>query len=145
MSKLLLKALRYVKCYWELTFSRQLETLEQIIDYCVDGPILMSQVRSEVAELGRLLQTAAPKRSLEIGTNYGGTLLMLCRLSLPDATIISVDLPLGRFGGGYPRRKVPLFRKFPKFAQQLHLLRADSHSPQTKERILSILGDEPLD
>src|SRR6266576_2039600 len=145
MSKLLLKALRYVKCYWELTFSRQLETLEQIIDYCVDGPILMSQVRSEVAELGILLQTAAPKRSLEIGTNYGGTLLMLCRLSLPDATIISVDLPLGRFGGGYPRRKVPLFRKFPKFAQQLHLLRADSHSPQTKKRILSILGDEPLD
>lgn len=99
MEKLLLKGLRYLKCYGELAFGGRPQTLEETIDYCVDRPILMSQVRSEIAELGRILQAAAPKRSLEIGTNYGGTLLLLCRLSSPDAKIISVDLPSGRFGG----------------------------------------------
>lgn len=100
MEKLLLKGFRYLKCYGELAFGGRPQTLEETIDYCVDRPILMSQVRSEIAELGRILQAAAPKRSLEIGTNYGGTLLLLCRLSSPDAKIISVDLPSGRFGGG---------------------------------------------
>lgn len=145
MAKLLVKGFRYLKCYSELAFGKRPQTLEETIDYCVDRPILMSQVRSEIAELGRLLQAAAPKRSLEIGTNYGGTLLLLCQLSPPDAKIISVDLPAGRFGGGYPRRKVPLFRRFPRAAQQLHLIRADSHSPRTKEQVLRILGGEPLD
>lgn len=145
MAKLLLKSFRYLKCYLGLAFGSQPRTLEEILDYCVDRPILMAQVRSEIAELGRILQSAAPRRSLEIGTDYGGTLLLLCRLSPPNAKIISVDLPSGRFGGGYPRRKVPLFRKFPKEAQQLHLIRGDSHSLETKERVLRILGDELLD
>jgi cephalosporin hydroxylase len=145
MAKLLLKGFRYLKCYGELAFGKRPQTLEETIDYCVGRPILMAQVRSEIIELGRLLQAAAPKRSLEIGTNYGGTLLLLCQLSPPDAKIISVDLPSGRFGGGYPKRKVPLFRRFPRAAQQLHLIRADSHSPKTKEQVLRILEGEPLD
>jgi predicted O-methyltransferase YrrM len=144
MTKLLLKGYRYLKCLSELALGRP-RTLDETIDYCVGRPILMSQVRSEIAELGRVLQAAAPKRSLEIGTNYGGTLLLLCRLSPPDAKIISVDLPYGRFGGGYPRRKVPLFRAFPRSTQELHLIRADSHSPKTKDQVLRILKGEPLD
>ena len=145
MAKLFLKGIRYLKCYGELSFGGRPGTIEEAIDYCVDRPILMAQVRSEILELGKILQASAPKRSLEIGTNYGGTLLMLCTVSPPDARIISVDLPSGRFGGGYPRRKIPLFRKFPTADQQLHLIRADSHSPETKERVLRILSGEPLD
>jgi predicted O-methyltransferase YrrM len=145
MAKLFLKGVRYLKCYGELSFGGRPGTIEEAIDYCVDRPILMAQVRSEILELGKILQASAPKRSLEIGTNYGGTLLLLCTLSPPDARIISVDLPSGRFGGGYPRRKIPLFRKFPTAGQQLHLIRADSHAPETKERVLRILEGEPLD
>jgi predicted O-methyltransferase YrrM len=145
MAKLLLKGVRYIKCYSELTFGGRPATLEGTIDYCVDRPILMSQARSEIVELGRILQATPPKRSLEIGTNYGGTLFLLCALSPPDATIISVDLPSGPFGGGYPRRKAPLFRRFARADQQLHLIRADSHSQETKERILQILDGERLD
>jgi cephalosporin hydroxylase len=145
MPKLLQKGVRYLKCYGELAFGRRPDTLESAIDYCVDRPVLMAQVRSEIVELGKILQEAAPRRSLEIGTNYGGTLLLLCTLSPADAKIISVDLPAGRFGGGYPRRKIPLFRRFPKTGQQLHLLRADSHSPETKERVLHILEGQQLD
>lgn len=145
MAKLLLKGVRYIKCYHDLALGGRPDTLEGTIDYCVDRPVLMAQARSEILQLAKILQKSAPKRSLEIGTNYGGTLLLLCTLSPPDAKIISVDLPSGPFGGGYPWRKVPLFRRFPRGGQQLHLMRGDSHSPLTKERVLEILGGEQLD
>lgn len=145
MRKLILKGARYVNCYRELTFGKRPSTAEEVIDYCVDRPILMTQVRSEILELGKILQEAAPQRSLEIGTNYGGTLFLLCTLSPPGAKIISVDLPLGRFGGGYPRRKMPLYRKFPKRGQALYLLRADSHALETQKRVVRVLEGEQLD
>ena len=145
MAKLLLKGVRYLKCYGELAFGGKPTSIEGTINYCVDRPILMTQVRSEVVALGKMLEALAPARSLEIGTNYGGTLLLLCNLSSPSAKIISVDLPSGRFGGGYPRRKIPLFRKFRKPGQQLHLIRADSHRQETKERVLRVLDGELLD
>jgi cephalosporin hydroxylase len=145
MAKLFLKGIRYLKCYGELSFGGRPGTIEEAIDYCVDRPILMAQVRSEIVELGKILQAFPPRRSLEIGTNYGGTLLMLCTLSPPAAQIISIDLPWGRFGGGYPLRKIPLYRRFPRFGQRLHLIRADSHAAETKQRVLRILSGEPLD
>jgi predicted O-methyltransferase YrrM len=145
MAKLLLKGVRYIRCYAELAFGARPDTLEDAIDYCVDRPILMAQARSEILQLGKILQASGPKRSLEIGTNYGGTLLLLCTLSPPGAKIISLDLPSGQFGGGYPRHKIPLFRRFARTGQQLHLIRADSHSPETKDRVLQILDGDQLD
>jgi predicted O-methyltransferase YrrM len=145
MAKLLLKGIRYIKCYAELAFGGRPDNLEETVDYCVNRPILMAQARSEIVQLGKMLETLAPKRSLEIGTNYGGTLLLLCTLSASCAKIISLDLPSGQFGGGYPLRKIPLFRKFARAGQKLHLIRADSHSPETKERVLQILDGEQLD
>jgi predicted O-methyltransferase YrrM len=145
MAKLLLKIVRYVKCYGDLTFGGRPNTLEGTVDYCVDRPILMGQAKSEILQLAQILQASAPKRSLEIGTNYGGTLFLLCTVSPPDAKIISLDLPSGPFGGGYPRRKAPLFRRFVRGDQELHLIRANSHSSETKERVLKILDGEQLD
>jgi predicted O-methyltransferase YrrM len=145
MKRFLLKCSRYVQCYSELSFGFRPESLEGVIDYCVDRPVLMGQVRSEILQLGSLLRELAPKRSLEIGTNYGGTLFLLCTVSAPKAKIISVDLPSGPFGGGYPVRKIPIFRRFPRSRQELHLIRADSHRAETKERVLQLLQDERLD
>ena len=145
MPRIALKVFRYIKCYSELALGRGPKRLEDVVDYCVDRPIVMTQVRSEILTFGKLLQEFAPKRSLEIGTNYGGTLLLLCALSPPGAQIISVDLPKGRFGGGYPRRKMPLFRMFPKTGQELHLIRGDSHAKETKAHVTRLLNGEPLD
>lgn len=145
MAKLLLKGVRYLKCYGELALGGKPTTIEETIDYCIDRPILMTQVRSEAVALGKMLAARAPECCLEIGTNYGGTLLLLCNVSSPRAKIISVDLPLGRFGGGYPRRKIPLYRKFPKSGQELHLIRADSHLEETKGCVIRILRGELLD
>ena len=92
MKTISLKLLRYGRCYYDLTFGNRPQTLEDVIDYCVNRPVLIGQVRSEILPLARLLKTSAPKRSLEIGTNFGGTLFLLCALSPADATIISLDL-----------------------------------------------------
>jgi predicted O-methyltransferase YrrM len=145
MTKLLVKGVRYLKCYGELAFGQRPRTAEAAIDFCVDRPIFMTQVRSEIVKLAKILQNAAPSRSLEIGTAYGGTLFLLCNLSPPDARVISVDLPGGEFGGGYPSRKIPLFRKFPRNGQRLHLIRGNSHSAETKDRVLGVLAGDRLD
>jgi predicted O-methyltransferase YrrM len=145
MARLFLKGYRYLKTYGELVFDRRPRTPAEAIDYCVDRPVMMAQVRSEIEELGNLIQAAAPKRSLEIGTNYGGTLFLLCSLSPPGARVISVDLPAGQFGGGYPRRKMLLYRKFPRNGQQLHLIRADSHAPKTLAGVERLLAGDKLD
>ena len=145
MARLFLKGYRYLKTYGELAFGRRPRTPGEAIDYCVDRPIMMAQVRSEIEELAKLIQAAAPKRSLEIGTNYGGTLFLLCTLSPPGASVISVDLPAGQFGGGYPRRKMPLYRRFPRNGQQLHLIRGDSHTPETLDRVERLLTSDKLD
>jgi predicted O-methyltransferase YrrM len=145
MPKLLLKVVRYIKCYSDLAFGGRPDTIEGTIDYCVDRPVLMGQARSEILQLARILQEYSPRRSLEIGTNYGGTLFLLCTVSTSDAKIISVDLPSGPFGGGYPRRKAPLFRRFVRKDQELHLIRGDSHSEEIRERVSEILNGEKLD
>jgi predicted O-methyltransferase YrrM len=145
MNRFLLKCARYAQCYIDLSIGVGPQSLEEVIDYCVDRPVLMGQVRSEILQLGNLLKEFAPARSLEIGTNYGGTLFLLCTVSAPKAQIISVDLPYGPFGGGYAARKMPIFWRFPKRGQKLHLIRADSHLAQTRERVLRLLQGERLD
>lgn len=145
MRNLPVKLIRYVTCYKDLAFNGRPATVEGIVDYCADRPVLIGQVRSEIVELGKIVEAFRPRRSLEIGTNYGGTLLLWCTVSAADAKIISIDLPSGPFGGGYPLRKIPLFRRFARDRQQLHLIRADSHSRETRERVIRILGGEQLD
>ncbi len=140
-----LRATRYVKCYGDLLRGKP-RTAEETIDYCAAGPIMMAQVRTEIAEFAKLLATAAPRLSLEIGTRFGGTLLLLCRVSPPGAKIISMDLPSQpSLGLGYPRNKIPLYRRFPKAEQRLYLLRADSHLQSTKQHVERILKNELLD
>ena len=102
-------------------------------------PIRPMQVEQELADLIMFVSKKQPKRLVEIGTARGGTLMLLCRFAAPDATIISVDLPYGRNGGGYPRWKEPIYKTFAGVEQTLHLLRADSHSEQTVEEVRSLL------
>jgi predicted O-methyltransferase YrrM len=104
------------------------------------------QKPKELSELLWLVEEHAPRRLLEIGTCAGGTLYCLCRLAQPDATIVSIDKPMGRFGGGYTEERAEEMQKlFPRERQELHLLQADSQLPETLERLKGILGDEQLD
>ncbi|MBS7612607.1 class I SAM-dependent methyltransferase, partial [Candidatus Bathyarchaeota archaeon] len=105
-----------------------------------------AQVKEEITVLLRILKSLNLRRCLEIGTAGGGTLFLFAQASRPDALLISVDLPGGPFGGGYPAWKMPLYKSFTRYAtQKIHLLRADSHDPSTLRRVKEILGDAPLD
>jgi len=97
------------------------------------------QVPSELHRFAQIVATLRPKKVMEIGTFKGGTLCVLCRLSSPSADIISVDLPGGKFGGGYNAMRSCLFRSFCKYSQAMHLIRGDSHSNETLTRVKSII------
>jgi predicted O-methyltransferase YrrM len=103
------------------------------------------QVRAEILGLLEAVAAERPRRLLEIGTAGGGTLFMLALAADRAATIVSVDLPQGEFGGGYPVWKIPLYRGFVRRTQRLHLIRGDSHAPETLARTRAALRGEALD
>jgi cephalosporin hydroxylase len=103
------------------------------------------QVRSEIAALLELVQQRRPKVVLEIGTASGGTLFLFARMAAEDATLISIDLRKGKFGGGYPLWRVPFYHGFASDRQTVKLVRGDSHSGEVRERVSSLLGGRPVD
>jgi len=103
------------------------------------------QVREEVTSLVRILAKRKPKAILEIGTYNGGTLFFFSRVSSPEALIISVDLPGGRFGGGYTEWRDRFYKSFANHAQRIRLLRENSHAPSTFAVVERALEGRRLD
>lgn len=103
------------------------------------------QVRDEILELLKILNEIKPEVILEIGTANGGTLFLFSHIASKDALIISVDLPGGMFGGGYSAWKIPLYKSFALPGQKIHLIRADSHTQSTLEKVKSILNGRKVD
>ncbi len=122
---------------------------EQLVDFALTGGngfLQTSQVRSEIVGLATLVAERRPKTVVEIGTAHGGTLFLWCRLAHPEATIVSLDLPGGIHGGGYPYWKSWIYRRFPVGSQHLHLMRGDSHKPEMFAQLKSVLpGDGKVD
>ena len=107
--------------------------------------IKLAQVKYEIIKLLEILKDLNPKIILEIGTAGGGTLYLFTRIIDPEATIISLDLPGGFFGGGYSEWKIPLYQSFTKKGQEIKLLRADSHNPKTFKLVKTVLADKKVD
>ena len=100
------------------------------------------------AEIRALLERLAaeqPRRALEIGTANGGSLFLVSHVLSGGAHLISVDLPDGEFGGGYPAWRIPLYRSFLPRLHRLDLVRADSHAPETMDRVRALLNGHQLD
>ncbi len=123
---------------------RQHGTVNDWVQFAFRTPFKPLQVRSEITAFIDRVAERRPQTVLEIGTEGGGTLLLLALAAAPDATIISVDLPT-HAGYGYPRWKGSFFRKFARAPQKLHLVRANSHLLSTVQCVRSILGQRPLD
>lgn len=103
------------------------------------------QERSEIRCLLTTIAEIQPKTILEIGTSNGGTLFLFARVASPNALVVSVDLPRGEFGGGYPPWRGHLYHSFATAAQRIRLLRADSHEPRTLELARAALEGREVD
>jgi len=134
-----------LRCWLDLRRIRETSDVCEPVDFAFAHCISPFQDRSELVEFMRIVASFKPRTCLEIGTAAGGTLFVLCRVSDPRATVISIDLPRGRFGAGYHPIKIPLYRSFAARGQSLHLLREDSHQPVTLCRVKRILRGRPLD
>jgi predicted O-methyltransferase YrrM len=109
------------------------------------GRVGLVQQGAEIRELFRRVRGARPRRVLEIGTAYGGSLYLWTRASAPDAQVISVDVPPWESDDPWEARKVAQFRAFARPRQAIQLIRADSHLPATLTAVRAALGGEPLD
>lgn len=110
-----------------------------------DGFLRPLQVEEELASLLGDVKALKPATVLEIGTAQGGTLYLWTRMAREDALVVSVDLPGGKFGGGYSRLRTPIYRRFARARQTLHLLRANSHDPATFSEVKELFGARPID
>lgn len=132
------------------TAARDLNSIDEVLDLVFDfAPFGITirplQARWEFHRLLERVEGLRPERMLEIGTATGGSLLAFTRVCAPDAHVMSVDLPGGAFGGGYPTWKLPLYKAFAGPRQRLDLIRRDSHSPETLADVRSSLGGKALD
>jgi predicted O-methyltransferase YrrM len=138
------KAVTFFPLIGWLRLTKKLDQTKAAVNFVLHHKTISAlQVPAELLELANLIATRKPKTVLEIGTALGGTLLLMCRLSDPNATIISLDLADRDLR--YRGYREPIFRSFPRKRQKLHLVLADSHREETKHRIANLLEDKGLD
>jgi len=134
------------QCWAQYAFVGRRRGMPGLLDFVLGNHYFQAnQVPSELAALGEILAERHPEQALEIGTAWGGTLFFLTRLASARATIVSVDLPGGMFGGGYDAWRRWFYQRFARRNQRLHLLQGDSHSDGTLERVKAKLAGQPLD
>jgi predicted O-methyltransferase YrrM len=103
------------------------------------------QHRDELGRLLEILRQRNVRTVVEIGTGNGGTLFLLAQAASEDALVVSVDLPAGEFGGGYPIWRAALYHGFATRRQRIVLLRRDSHEPETVHELLKVLHERQID
>lgn len=104
-----------------------------------------SQVESEIVRFLEMVSRETPQRVLEVGSLGGGTLFLFARVAAPDALLIGMDLP-AHDGGGLPGWCATVYeRGFASPGQRVRVVRGDSHSEATRERVKALLGGAPLD
>jgi predicted O-methyltransferase YrrM len=99
----------------------------------------------EIERLFEIICELQPTRVLEVGTARGGTLYLWAQAASADATLVSVDLPGGDFGGAYADCRSDLYQAFARNGQNMQLLLADSHLAETQQAVVDRFGGEQID
>jgi len=122
--------------------------LNDIVDTIIDiNPgyyqykISAIQLREEIKKLAELVEKNEPETILEIGTANGGTLYLWSRYLNTARKLISLDLPGGRFGGGYSSEKSRFYENFSQ-SKDYEFVRDNSHKEQTFGKVSSLCDGE---
>jgi predicted O-methyltransferase YrrM len=145
MAKAPSNAMSLLRCMRDIGELNGESTPHSLANFCFRYAIRPQQVPEELIRLYEIVSGLHLESALEIGTWAGGTLFMTCRAAASGATIVSVDLPGGRFGRGYVWPRKFVYRRFAKSNQALHLLRKNSHDAKTFDLVRSLLGGRLLD
>jgi predicted O-methyltransferase YrrM len=94
--------------------------------------IAPTQIRSEIASLLGFLEHSPPRSILEIGTGLGGTIILFASVASEDATLITVDFPLGI-------QRSRLLKAGIRERQKMFVLRRDSHDTATFGEIAKLI------
>ena len=118
---------------------QKLSTLSERVDFARSHSRLPSnQKRSEIIALLERVQTLKPRILCEIGTDLGGTLGLFGSVASRDARILSMDIQ-------YRKSHLHAVPLMIGKGQAIKCLEADSHSPETKRKVLKWLGGEKID
>ncbi len=103
------------------------------------------QKRSELAAFLAVVLERPPQTVVEIGLGGGGMLWALCQAAAPDATIVSIDLPGGPYGGHISETVVhDRLRAYAGENQTIHFIQASSFDPLTVETVRSLVRSVDL-
>jgi cephalosporin hydroxylase len=120
---------------------------EQYVGRGFFARISAMQDSREFLDMVRVIEGRQPRVIVEIGTRSGGTLFAWVRASRFAELVVSIDLPEGRFGGGYDRRRTRLYSEFAADRPQTSvlLLRQDSHAAETLDALRRALAGRRID
>jgi cephalosporin hydroxylase len=129
-------------------WTRERRSWKELVDFAFDtagGFLRPLQVRAEIERAMDEVEKLKPRFILEIGTARGGTFFLFSRAATRNALLVSLDLPAGRWGGGYSNWKTWIFRRLLLPGQSAYFIRSDSHAPISRERVEEALHGSPLD
>ncbi len=93
-----------------------------------------------------LVHAARPPRTVvEIGSGAGGMFYAMAQLADPQATLVSIDLPGGGYGGGHSQVIDPVLRSFAGPEQRVELIRDRSFHYSTRRDLMRMLDGKPID
>lgn len=145
-AKFLISKIKLKKYFLKSDIDSLIDATKQFVGHGFYERISMSQKRKEIKSLAEKVKSLNPAVIVEIGTRKGGTLFIWCRYT-SASKIVSIDLPGGIHGGGYPPQKQKLYKSFLSDQPQrkLFLLQNDSHSENTFNQLVKILNGDLID
>lgn len=137
-----------------LTGLKAVQSVEDAVRlaWSYDGPGLYrrlkpNQDRGEITALAQRVRAIKPKIIVELGTRGGGTLFLWSQCSDTLRLLVSVDLPGGIHGGGYPAQRAKLYRAFAanRPSCRLELMRVDSQQDSSVTALKQLLAGSAID
>lgn len=144
-------AFQYSK--WELKKSFKHTTFDDLYRFAQNyvgrgyyDRISLNQFESEFKFFATYIKSHNPKVVVEIGTKKGGSFFIWARLLKPQH-LISIDLPGGIHGGGFPKQKIPFLKFFVSDDKQakVSVILGDSHQTETYEKLKFTLNGKKID